>query len=396
MSRKVCVITGTRAEYGLLRPLMQGIRDDAKLTLLLAVTGMHLSPEFGATYRSIEADGFHIDRKVEMLLSSDSSAGTGKSVGLGVIGFADAFADLKPDLVVVLGDRFEILAAVTAALFSRVPVLHIHGGEVTEGALDESMRHAITKMSRLHCVATEVYRQRVIQLGEQPDRVHCVGGLGVDVIKRTPLMARAELEGALEFTFRDRNLLVTFHPETSSSNSPARQMEALLAALHGLGDTGLIFTLPNSDTGGRELIAMLQSFVAQHPNARAYPSLGQLRYLSCMAFCDGVVGNSSSGLLETPTFKKGTINIGDRQRGRLQASSIINCRADHHEITRALEQLYSPAFQDSLSHVSNPYGDGGATQRILEMIGQHALDGLLQKPFYDLPAPLNIPLGASS
>lgn len=395
MSRRIWVITGTRAEYGLLRQLMQEIRDDAQLELQVIATGMQLSPEFGSTYKCIEADGFHIDRKVEMLLSSDSATGIGKSVGLGVIGFADVLAELRPDLIVVLGDRFEILAAVTAALFARIPVLHLHGGEVTEGALDESMRHAITKMSHVHCVATDEYRRRVIQLGEQPERVYCVGGLGVDTIKQTKLLDRDELEASLDFKLKDKNLLITFHPATLTGESAGDQMSELLAALEGLEDTGLIFTLPNADTGGRELIAMLQAFVTKHVNARAYPSLGQRRYLSCMAHCDGVVGNSSSGLLEAPTLKKGTINIGDRQRGRLQASNVINCRAERNEIKAALQKLYSPAFQAGLARVSNPYGDGGASARIVEIIKGLKLDDLLQKPFYDLPAAAGLASGAS-
>lgn len=395
MSRKICVITGTRAEYGLLRHLMQGVRDDAQLKLQVIATGMHLSPEFGLTSQEIEVDGFIIDRKVEMLLSSDSGVGIGKSVGLGVIGFADALAEIQPDLMLVLGDRFEILAAVIAALFARVPVLHLHGGEVTEGALDDSMRHAITKMSHVHCVAIEEYRQRVIQLGEQPDRVHCVGGLGVDAIMQTRLIARAELEAALDFKFKARNLLITFHPATLAGESSDSQMAELLAALHGHDDTGLIFTLPNADAGGRELIAMLQDFVATHPNARVYPSLGQLRYLSCMAQCDGVVGNSSSGLLEAPTLKKGVVNIGDRQQGRLQAANVINCRARYDEINAALQKLYSPAFQAGLSAVTNPYGDGGASGRIVEIIKTLELDGLTQKSFYDPPINVGQRLGAS-
>ena len=395
MSHKICVITGTRAEYGLLRLLMQGICNDAQLELQVVATGMHLSPEFGSTYKVIEADGFRIDRKVEMLLSSDSATGMGKSVGLGVIGFADTLAELQPDLIVVLGDRFEILAAVTAALFMRIPVLHLHGGEVTEGALDESMRHAITKMSHVHCVATEEYRQRVIQLGEQPARVYCVGGLGVDAITQTKPMDLAELEASLDFKFKKRNLLITFHSATLEGESTGSQMEELLAALEGLDDTGLIFTLPNADAGGRELIAMLQAFTAKNPNARAYASLGQLRYLSCMVHCDGVVGNSSSGLLEAPTLKKGTVNIGDRQRGRLQASNVINCRARRNEIKVALQKLYSPAFQAGLAKVSNPYGDGGASARIVDIIKGLRHDGLLQKPFYDLPVVAGLASGAS-
>ena len=383
--KKVCIITGTRAEYGLLRWLMQDVQAEPQLKLQIIATGMHVSPEFGLTYREIEQDGFLIDQKVEMLTSSDTAVGITKSMGLGMIGFADAFNHLNPDLIVVLGDRFEIHAAVTAALWARIPMLHLHGGELTEGALDDSMRHAITKMAHVHCVATEEYRQRVIQLGEQPDRVHCVGGLGVDAIARTKLLSRAELEASMDFKFKSKNLLITFHPATLEGVSAGIQMNELLAALQGLQDTGLIFTHPNADTGGRELITMLDAFVANHPNARAYSSLGQLRYLSCMAQCDGVVGNSSSGLLEAPTLKKGTINIGDRQRGRLQAASVINCRAHQEEIDLALKKLYSPHFQASLSELTNPYGDGGASARVVDIIKTLKLNGLTKKTFYDLP-----------
>ena len=379
------MVTGTRAEYGLMRWIMQGIEDDADLALQIIATGMHLSPEFGLTYQEIEKDGFQIDRKVEMLTSSDTPVGVAKSMGLGMIGFADALNELAPDLLVVLGDRFEILSAVAAALVARIPVMHLHGGELTEGAIDESIRHAITKMSQVHCVATEEYRQRVIQLGEQPQRVFCVGGLGVDLIRRTQLLSRTDLEAVLDFKFMARNLLITFHPTTLASETAGSQMKELLAALDPLGDTGLIFTLPNADAGGRELITMLQDFVATHPNARAYSSLGQLRYLSCMAQCDGVVGNSSSGLLEAPTLKKGVINIGDRQRGRLQATNVINSRTDRNAIAEAIRQLESTAFQEALASVRNPYGDGGACNRVVEVIKALQLDGLAQKSFYDIP-----------
>jgi GDP/UDP-N,N'-diacetylbacillosamine 2-epimerase (hydrolysing) len=388
MIRKVCVITSTRSDYGLLRLLMKKLSDDAQLKLQIVATGMHLSPEFGLTYQEIESDGFYIDRKLEMLISSDTAIGIGKSVGLGLIGFADVLSELKPNLIVVLGDRFETLSAVTAALFARIPVLHLHGGELTEGALDESIRHAITKMAHIHCVATEKYRQRVIQLGEQPDRVHCVGGLGVDSIKNTKLIERAELESSLDFKFKARNLLITFHPETLSIESAGAQMQELLAALEGLDNTGLFFTLPNADVGGRELITILKNFESMHTNARTYISLGHVRYLSLMAQCDGVVGNSSSGLLEAPTLKKGTINIGNRQKGRQFAASVINCRAERREISAALQKLNSPAFQGSLSSITNPYGDGGASMRIVEIIRGLELEhnNFAQKPFYDLPA----------
>lgn len=383
MTRKICIITGTRAEYGLMRWVMQGIKDDSELTLQVIATGMHLSPEFGLTYQAIEQDGFQIDRKVEMLTSSDTPVGIAKSMGLGLIGFADALNELRPDLIVVLGDRFEIFSAVSAALVARIPVAHLHGGEATEGLIDEAIRHSITKMSHLHFVAAEAYRQRVIQLGEQPDRVFLVGGLGIDNIKRLQLLDRAALETSLDFKLGPKNLLITFHPVTLETATAANQMEELLAALAALHDTQLIFTLPNADTDGRTLIKRVEQFVAQHPNARAYTSLGQLRYLSCIAQVDGVVGNSSSGLAEVPTFKKGTINIGDRQRGRLQAASVINCEPSRDSIAAALEQLYSTDFQVSLRQITSPYGEGGASAAIISTIKTVSLDGLLKKRFYD-------------
>lgn len=383
--RKICIITGTRAEYGLLRWVMQGIKDDPELSLQIIATCMHLSSEFGLTYRAIEQDGFQIDRKVEMLTSSDTAVGIAKSMGLGMIGFADVLQDLQPDLILVLGDRFEIFAAVSAALVARIPVAHLHGGETTEGAFDEALRHSITKMSHLHFVAAEIYRQRVIQLGEKPERVFLVGGLGIDNIKCLQLLDRSALEASLDFKLGRKNLLITFHPVTLETATAADQMAELLAALADLKDTKLIFTLPNSDTNGRALIKMVEQFVAQHPNARAYTSLGQLRYLSCIAQVDGVLGNSSSGLLEVPSFKKGTINIGDRQRGRLQAESIINCEPNRESIEVALEQLYSNAFQAGLSKVINPYGEGGASEKIVRILKEHVISGLIKKVFHDLP-----------
>jgi GDP/UDP-N,N'-diacetylbacillosamine 2-epimerase (hydrolysing) len=384
MTRKICVITGTRAEYGLLRWVMQGIKDDPELALQIIATGMHLSPEFGFTYQAIEQDGFRIDRRVEMLTSSDTAVGMAKSMGLGLIGFADALHELQPDLIVVLGDRFEIFAAVSAALVARIPVAHLHGGETTEGAFDEALRHSITKMSHLHFVAAEAYQQRVIQLGEQPDRVFLVGGLGIDNIERLPLLDRATLEASLDFKLGQKNLLITFHPVTLETATAARQMEELLAALADLKDTHLIFTLPNADTDGRALIKIVEQFAMQYANARAYTSLGQLRYLSCIAHVDGVVGNSSSGLAEVPSFKKGTINIGDRQRGRLQAASIINCEPNRVSIAAALERLYSTGFQLGLSQVINPYGEGGASEKIVRTVKHYAIGGIVKKRFYDL------------
>lgn len=382
--RKICVITGTRAEYGLLRWVMQGIKDDAELTLQIIATGMHLSPEFGLTYQAIEQDGFQIDRKIEMLTSSDTTVGIAKSMGLGLIGFADALSELEPDLIVVLGDRFEIFSAVSAALVARIPVAHLHGGETTEGAFDEALRHSITKMSHLHFVATDVYRQRVIQLGEQPDSVFTVGGLGIDSIKDLRLLNREELEKSLDFKLGPKNLLITFHPATLEAVTAENQFAELLTALADLKDTHLIFTLPNADSDSRALIKMVHQFVDQHQNTCAYASLGQLRYLSCIAQVDGVVGNSSSGLLEVPSLKKGTINIGDRQHGRLQAESVISCEPTRGSIAKALLLLYSNDFQTSLCQVVNPYGNGGASEKVVNILKQHSLGGIVKKTFYDL------------
>lgn len=384
-ARRICVVTGTRAEYGLMRGLIAGLRDDDAFELQLAVTGMHLSPEFGLTWREIEADGFPIDERVEILLSSDSPVGVSKAMGLGMIGFAETFARLKPDLIVVLGDRFEILAAAAAALVAGIPIAHIHGGETTEGAFDEAIRHSVTKMSHLHFVAAAPYRDRVIQLGEAPERVFLVGGLGIDAIKGAPLLGRAELEAQLDLKFGERNLLVTFHPPTLEPGEAAAQMQALLDALDSLGpQTRLLFTMPNADTGARELAAMVDRFVAVRANARVFTSLGQLRYLSCMRLMDGVVGNSSSGLIETPSFGIGTVNIGDRQAGRLKAASVIDCAPQQDAIEAALERLFSDDFRRELEELENPYGTGGATTAILDVLRRHPLAGLLKKSFHDI------------
>jgi len=383
--KTICVVTGTRAEYGLLRWLMEGIRQSPKLTLQVIVTGAHLSPEFGLTYRDIEADGFVIDRKVEMLLSSDTSVGVAKSMGLALISFGDAFAELRPDLVLVLGDRYEMFSAAAAATIARIPIAHLHGGETTEGAFDEALRHSITKMAHLHFVAAQAYRRRVIQLGEDPARVFLVGGLGIDNILKLDLLDRGALEAALDFKLGPKNLLVTFHPATLEQGAAAGQMDELLAALDTLQDTHLIFTMPNADTEGRALSRQVEAYVAGRPNAKVYTSLGQLRYLSAIAHVDAVVGNSSSGLAEVPSFRKATVNIGDRQKGRLKAQSVIDCTPERESIKAALAQAYSADFQASLSQVVSPYGDGGASQKILRTLEIHDFAGSLKKTFHDIP-----------
>ncbi|OUU53456.1 MAG: UDP-N-acetylglucosamine 2-epimerase (hydrolyzing) [Pelagibacteraceae bacterium TMED65] len=386
-ARKICVVTGSRAEYGLLSPLMQGIQDSPFLELQLIVTGMHLAPEFGLTVQAIQLDGYHIDRKVESLLSSDTSVGIIKSIGLGVIGFADVLSELQPDLLVILGDRFEVFAAATAALISRIPIAHIHGGELTEGSFDDAIRHSITKMSHLHFVAADAYRQRVIQLGEQPDLVFRVGALGIDNIRRLSLLSRAELENQLDFKFAPRNLLITFHPVTLEHSSCCDQLQQLLLALEQLDDVGFIFTSPNADTDGRQLLGQITEFCAFNPMAQVFTSLGQLRYFSCLSHVDGVVGNSSSGLIEAPSFRVGTINIGDRQRGRLRAPSIIDCHADFVSISQSLNRLFSPSFTSILQDLKNPYGEGGACSQIINILETTPLDKLLKKNFFDVTVP---------
>jgi len=362
---------------------MEAIASDPDLELQLVVTGMHLSPEFGLTWKTIEEDGFVIDSKIEMLLSSDTPVGIVKSMGLGLIGFADAFARLAPDMLVLLGDRFETLAAATAAMVGRIPIAHLHGGEATEGLIDEAIRHSVTKMSHFHFVAAEAYRQRVIQLGEDPNRVFTVGGLGLDSLTRLRLLSRDDLEASLGFRFRRHNLLITYHPVTLEEDAAA-DLKELLAALESLQETRLIFTLPNADTEGRGLIKIVNEFVDKHPQAVAFSSMGQLRYLSCMRVVDGVVGNSSSGLLEAPSLHKGTINIGSRQDGRMKAESVIDCQPFREEIIHALNRLYSDEFQILLRGVKNPYGDPGASKKIASMLKKVKLGGVLKKHFHDL------------
>ena len=384
MNRKICVVTGSRAEYGLLRLIMHEINDDPNLTLQVLATGMHLSPIFGLTYKEIEADGFRIDFKVESLNSSDTPIGIAESMSKGLIGCAEAFSHLRPDVIVVLGDRFEIFAATAAALVAKIPVAHLHGGETTVGAFDEAFRHSITKMSHLHFVAAEEYRNRVIQLGENPKNIFLVGGLGVDGIKRSNLLEKEELEKSLDLEFQPRSLLVTFHPVTLEDETSEVQMKELLSALSNLPNTTLIFTMPNADTGGQALIKMIENFVQKTSNAYSFISLGQQRYFSCIAQVDGVVGNSSSGLAEVPSLKKGTINIGNRQLGRLLASSVINCEPKEEKIREALDKLYSMDFRESLETATNPYGEGGASSKVVEILRDFSFDGVIQKTFHDL------------
>lgn len=382
--RKICVVTGTRAEYGLLRWVIDGIEKSKKLELSLIVTGMHLSPEFGLTINDIKKDGYKVTDKVEMLLSADSPSAISKSIGLGLIGFSDKYNLYKPDLLILLGDRYEILAAAIAALISSVPIAHIHGGESTEGAIDESIRHSITKMSNLHFVAASSYKKRVIQLGESPEYVFNVGGLGMDNINKLKLLNKNNLQELLDFKFGSKSLIITFHPETLEKNSSEDQMKQLLEALNSFIDINLIFTMPNSDADSRVIMKMIKDFCKKRRNSKFFVSLGQVNYLSCLKYVDGVVGNSSSGLIEAPSFKKGTINIGDRQKGRLKANSIIDCSAEKSDIISAIKKMYSADFQINLKKTINPYGNGGASKEIIKIINKVNLDNVLKKKFHDI------------
>jgi GDP/UDP-N,N'-diacetylbacillosamine 2-epimerase (hydrolysing) len=382
MKRKICIITGSRAEYGLLKPLLDEIKSDPDLSLQLIVTGMHLSPEFGLTFSEIEKDGFRIDNKIEILLSSDTATGTLKSMGLALMGFGEAYERLRPDIIVVLGDRFEIFSAAASALVSEIPVAHIHGGEVTEGAFDDAFRHSITKMSHLHFTSTEEYRKRVIQLGEAPERVFDVGAIGLDNVKRLKLLSKKELENKLNFKFAKRNLLVTFHPVTLE-NTTEKQFKNLLTVLNELKDTKIIFTKTNADPGGMTINRIIDEYVVKNPQkAVSFISMGQLNYLSTMQFVDAVVGNSSSGIVEAPSFKIGTINIGNRQEGRIKAESIIDCEPTKESIKKALQELYSSDFQEKLKNIVNPYSDGNTARRILKVLKAYDIRNILKKNFY--------------
>ena len=380
--RKICVVTGTRAEYGLLYWLMKEIESDKELQLQLIVTGMHLSPEFGLTYQEIEKD-FKIDKKIEMLLSSDTSVGISKSMGLAQISFSESYENFQPNLIVVLGDRYEIFSAVSAAMIARIPVAHLHGGEATEGSIDEPIRHSITKMSQLHFTATEEYKNRVIQLGEHPDRVFNVGGLGIDNIKKLQLLSKNDFEKLINFNLNKNNILVTFHPVTLEESTAKEQFQELLYSIDELKDTNVIFTKANSDTDGRIINNMIDNYVFTHDNTISFKSMGQLKYLSALQFMDAIVGNSSSGLLEAPSFKITTVDIGDRQRGRVKADSVICCMPNKKSIDNALRKIYSKDFKNILKNVKNPYGDGGASQKIKETIKNISLNGILKKSFYD-------------
>ena len=382
--RKICVITGTRAEFGLLRPLIELIANDKELQLQLIATGMHLSPEFGYTLNEITDAGFVVDKKVECLLSSDSSIGVSKTIALAVSGFADALTELTPDLVVVLGDRTEILGAVIATAMANIPIAHLHGGETTEGAYDEAIRHSITKFSHLHFTSTEAYRKRVIQLGEHPDTVFNVGAIGLDAIKKLPLLDKASFEQTIGFKLKERNILITYHPVTLEKEAPIKTFENILTALDELTDTALIFTHANSDKNGRIINKMITEYVSNHKDkAVEFKSLGQLRYLSALQYVDFVIGNSSSGILEVPAFYIPTINIGDRQKGRICNESVINSNNSLEDIKKSITFTLDKTFREKIQQQELLYGNGTAAGKILQIIKEHNHISI-KKSFYNI------------
>ena len=385
--KRIGIMTGTRAEYGLLKPLMQEINKDNDLELYLIVSGMHLSPEFGMTYKEIEEDGFQINAKVEMLLSSDSPAGISKSIGLGVIGFADEFQRAELDMLILLGDRYEVLSAAICAMVMRIPIAHLHGGELTEGAIDEGIRHSITKMSYLHFTSTEQYRNRVIQLGENPERVFYVGALGVENIKKINLMTKEELERSIHFEIDENTVVVTYHPVTLENNTVEEQFLNLLEVLDRNPKIRMIFTKANADTNGRIVNELIDKYAAQNSErACAFMSLGQKRYLSALKYCRIVIGNSSSGIIEAPSFGKPIINIGDRQKGRICADSVINCGYTQQEIQQAMETALTKEFENKASNCRNPYEKENTAANIISVIKDYLLNDKinLKKRFYDL------------
>jgi UDP-hydrolysing UDP-N-acetyl-D-glucosamine 2-epimerase len=386
MTRRICVVTGSRADYGLVFWLLKELADDDRVELSLVVTGSHLSPEFGSTIVEIRRDGFPIGAEVEMLVSSDTAVGITKSVGLGVVGFADTLHRLRPDLMVVLGDRYEIFAAAQAAMFAGIPLAHIHGGEVSEGAIDEQIRHAITKMAQLHFVSAEPHLRRVIQLGESPEHVFLVGAPGLDGIARLPLLDRTATEAALGLALRKPSFLVTYHPATLGSRPATDAMTQLLAALDDFPTSSVILTMPNADAGGRGVAALARSYAGDRPDrVGSFASLGQIRYLSALKHVDVVIGNSSSGLIEAPPSGTPTVNIGPRQYGRLRADTVIDCEEDRAAISAGIARALSPEMQVIAARAPSPYGQPGDISRaIKEILVSISLEGIARKRFHDL------------
>jgi len=385
--RRICVLTGSRAEYGLLHWTMKEIAHDPGLELQVAVTGTHLEPAYGMTVRQIEADGFSIDARIPMHLGDTSSTGTARSMAAGLSGVAEALDRLRPDILVLLGDRFEVHAAATAAMIARVPIAHIHGGEATEGLIDEAIRHAVTKMSHLHFVAADAYRDRVVQLGESPDRVFVVGAAGLDGLANLRLLDRSAVEAAIGADLGDGFLMVTYHPVTLHPGEAGRSMTALLEALDAFPDRRILITGTNADPDGSEIRRRLEAYAKRQPSrVLIRESLGQLLYLSAVKACSAVIGNSSSGIIEAPSLGIPTVNLGDRQRGRLRAASVIDCEETREAVVAAIRKAVDPRFRRAFETIATPYGRAGAAGKIHRVLRDHPLEGILVKRFHDLPA----------
>lgn len=385
--KEIAILTATRAEYGLLKPIIDALNKNDDFSVKVIVTGAHLSPEFGLTYKDIENDGIKIDKKTEILLSSDTPAAISKNMGLAMIGFADYFTERKPDALMVLGDRYETLAVCCAAMNERIPVIHLYGGETTEGAVDEAVRHAITKMSYLHFTSTDEYRKRIIQLGESPERVFTVGGTGTENALKTPLMSKEDLEKSLDFTLDRDYAVVTFHPVTLEKNTAKIQFRELLKALDKHSEMKYIITKTGADADGRIINNMIDEFANSNDNVCAVSSLGLRRYLSALKYCKTVIGNSSSGLLEAPSFKIPTVNIGDRQRGRIRAESVIDCAPVCDDICRAIDKATDAEFIKLANKAKNPYGNGNTSEKIVCILKDKMTNftpDKLKKKFYDI------------
>ena len=384
--RSICVVTGSRAEYGLLYWLMKEIDQDPALELRVIVTGAHLSPRFGLTVRQVESDGFAVDARVEALAEGDEPLDVARAVGRGTAGFADALDRVRPDVVVLLGDRYEILAAAQATTLLGIPLAHIHGGELSEGVLDDAIRHCVTKLAQLHFVAAEPYRQRVIQLGEPPDRVYNFGAPGLDHLTRTTLPEKEELERLTGFAIEEPTLVVTYHPVTLGESDPTRGFGELLSAIDRNPGARVVLTKANADAGGRRINEMIDAYAQQHPGrVAAFDSLGIRNYLGLVRQADAVVGNSSSGLIEAPALRTATVNVGDRQRGRLRAASVIDCPEQAADVEAAIRRALSPEFRGRVRDATPPYGSGGASAKIKDVLKDVRLEGIVVKRFYDLP-----------
>jgi GDP/UDP-N,N'-diacetylbacillosamine 2-epimerase (hydrolysing) len=385
--KQICVVTSSRADYGILKPLIDKLYSNPGISLSIVATGMHLCPEFGYTYREIESDGFIIQRKIDVQVSSDSSSGMSKTMGMALICFSEYFEENSFDLLVVLGDRYEIAAICCAAFNRHIPIAHLYGGETTEGAIDEGYRHSITKMSSLHFVSCEAYRKRVIQLGEQPNTVFNVGAMGVENIKNMSLLSIEELGKELSFNLKDKTYcVVTFHPVTLEQHTGAQQIQELLDALDVFPDMSFIITKSNSDAGGREINRIWDEYSSTRKNCLVATSLGAKRYLSALKHAAMMIGNSSSGIVEGPTSGIPTVNIGDRQKGRIMTESVICCEPEKKDIINAMKRALTQGFQDLAKRVTNPYGDGNTSSKILEII-RDQLDGnkiKSKKEFYDI------------